>query len=187
MPVFSPFQHVHFVGKQRLAIAEERQDDAEPDGRFGGRVGNYEYGEHLTIDRAEHVRKSNQVDVHRVQNQLDGHENDDHVSARQHPDHADGEQREAEPKIMIYRNHYTLRFAITTAPIMATRSKIDAISNGSMKRPNSASATASVFFGKTSGIRAWGKSDFWPILIAANNCAPSARASAPPTNRWRLN
>src|SRR3984957_13119115 len=184
---FSPFQHVHFVGEQRFAIAEKCQDDSQADGGFSGRVRDNEYCEDLAVDVAEHVRESDQVNVHCVQNQFDGHQNDDDIAAREHADHADGKQRETEPKIMIYRNHYTLRFAITTAPIMATRSKIDAISKGNMKRPNSASATASVFLGKTSGIRACGNSDVFPIFMTTKSCAARARDSAPATKRWRLN
>src|SRR5580704_5963275 len=159
MPGFSPFQHVHFVREQRLAIAEKRQDDAQPDGGFRGCVGDDKNCEDLTVQVAEHMRERHQVDVHGVQNQLDRHQDDNHVATREHADDAYGEQREAKPKIMIHGNHYSLRFAITTAPIMATRSKIDAISKGSMKRPKSASATASVFLGKTSGARACGNSD----------------------------
>src|SRR3984957_206284 len=184
---FSPFQHVHFVGEQRFAIAEKRQNDSQADGGFSSCVRDDKNCEYLAVHVAEHVREGDQVNVHRVQNQFDGHQNDDDVSTREHADYADGEQRETEPKIMIYGNHYTLRFAITTAPIMATRSKIDAISKGSMKRPKSASATASVFFGKTSGIRAWGKSDVFPVFMTTKSCAARARASAPATKRWRLN
>src|SRR5271156_5529608 len=184
---FSPFQHVHFIGEQRFAIAEKRQDDSEADGGFSGGVSDYKNCEDLAVHVAEHVREGDQVDVHCVQNQFDGHQNDDDIPAREHADHADGEQRETEPKIMIHGNHYTLRFAITTAPIMATRSKIDAISKGSIKWPKSASATASVFFGEMSRTCSGGKSDFCPVFMARNICAPRASATPPATNLWRLN
>src|ERR1700722_6093490 len=184
---FSPFQHVHFVGEQRFAIAEKRQNDSQADGGFSSCCRDDKNCEYLAVHVAEHVREGDQVNVHRVQNQFDGHQNDDDVSTREHAVHADGDQRESGPKKIIYGNHYTLRFAITTAPIMATRSKIDAISKGSIKRPKSASATASVFFGRTSGIRPCGKSDFCPFFMARYSCAPSARARAPATKRWRLN
>ena len=80
----------------------------------------------------QHPRKRHQVDIHRVQNQLDGHQNDDHVAAREHADHADGEQRQAQKKIMVRPAIiiHILLLAITTAPIIATSSK----NRGDLKR-----------------------------------------------------
>src|ERR1700758_2363942 len=124
---FSPFQHVHFVCEDRFAIPEKRQDDTEADGGFGGRVRNDENGEHLAIDRAEVARERDEVDIYGVQDQLDGHKNYNHVAAGQHADHADGEKCETEKQIGFRWNHYTLRLAITTAPIIATSSRTDAI------------------------------------------------------------
>ena len=50
-----------------------------------------------------------------------------------HSHHADCKQGQAQKQIVTRgdRYHQILRLAITTAPIMATNSKIEAISNGS--------------------------------------------------------
>src|ERR1700720_245605 len=129
---FSPFQHVHFVREDRFAIAEKREDDTEAHSGFGSCVRDDENGENLAIDRPEVARERDKIDVHRVQDQLDGHEDDNHVAAGKHSDYADGEERKAEDEIRFCRNHQTFLLAITTAPIMATSSRTEAISNGSM-------------------------------------------------------
>src|ERR1700746_2723641 len=109
---FSPFEHVHFVREDRFAIAENCED--------------------LAIDGAEVPRERDEVNVDGVQDQLDGHEDDNYVATGEDADHTDSEKREAEDQIGFCRNHQTLLLAITTAPIIATSSRTEAISNGSM-------------------------------------------------------
>src|SRR5260370_11142751 len=97
-----PFQKVHFVGQQGLAIAEERDNDAEAYRCFGRRVSNNEEREDLAVDVAENTRERHKVDIDRIQDEFDGHENDDNVAARNHPDGADDEQRKTEEQIVTY-------------------------------------------------------------------------------------
>src|SRR5271169_2537171 len=126
----SPFQEIHFVGKQRFAIAEKRENNAQADGGFGGCVRDDKNREDLAIHIAIQTREGHEIDVDSVQDQLDGHEHDDHVAAHQHANHANGEERETEHEIIFDGDHHTLRLAMTTAPIMATSNKIEAISKG---------------------------------------------------------
>ena len=42
-----PFQNIHFIRQHRLAIAEERDDDAQAHRGFGRRIGDDEDGENL--------------------------------------------------------------------------------------------------------------------------------------------
>src|SRR6516164_10942484 len=69
----SPFEEIHFVGEDGLAVAEESDDDAETDGGFGGSVGDDKEGEDLSGDIAKNPGEGDQVDVHGVQDEFDGH------------------------------------------------------------------------------------------------------------------
>src|SRR5579864_7602655 len=102
---FSPFQHVHFVREDRLAIAEKRQNNAQANGSFSRSIRDNEDGENLAINGPKVPRERHEVDVDCVEDQLDGHEDDNHVAAREYADHADGEKREAQDQIGFGRDH----------------------------------------------------------------------------------
>jgi hypothetical protein len=68
-----PFEEIHFVGQDGLAIAEKGDDDPKPYGRFGSRVGDDEQSEDLAGDIAKNSREENEIDVNGVEDQLDGH------------------------------------------------------------------------------------------------------------------
>src|SRR5215212_9642 len=97
-----PFQQINLVNEDRLAVAVERDDEAEADGGFGGGDDDYEDREDLPRDRVQVAgilqvsREGYEVQVRRVQNQLDGHEDDDDVTPRQHPGHANREEERAD-------------------------------------------------------------------------------------------
>src|SRR5437763_10053424 len=98
----SPFQQINLVNEYGLAVAVERDDEAESDGRLGGGDDDDEdrkdlarHGVHVARV-AQVAREGYEVQVRRVQYQLDGHEDDDDVAAREHARHADGEQERAD-------------------------------------------------------------------------------------------
>src|SRR5579862_394671 len=140
----SPLQKINLIRVHRLFVAEEGDDQAQAHGGFGGGVGNHEDGEHLTVHVMKHLRKSHQVDVHRVQDQFDGHENNDHVAAGEHADHADGKKSGAEIEIPTDGNHSNFLLAITTAPTIATSRRSEAISTGNVYVWKSPTAMACV-------------------------------------------
>ena len=48
-----PLEEVHLVHVDRLAVAEEQDHDREADAHLGGRHGDHEQGEDLTVDVLE--------------------------------------------------------------------------------------------------------------------------------------
>src|ERR1700689_4785323 len=98
--LFSPLQQIHFVYIDRLLVAEEGDQNSEPDRSLGGGVGNHENGKYLAVQSSPKPRKRNQVEVHSVQNQFDRHQDDDHVAARQHANHAKQEKGSAQDQEM---------------------------------------------------------------------------------------
>src|SRR5579863_3943761 len=85
-------------------------------------------------------------EIHAVEHQLNRHEDGDDVALDQKSRHAAGKQNSAEHKIIRERDHQSTSLgpaaritggavggllASTTAPMMATRIKIEVISNGS--------------------------------------------------------
>src|ERR1700676_4439364 len=211
-----PLEQIHFVAQQCFTVSEKRDDDPQPHGCLGRGVCNNENGEGVSLGRADQARERHQINVHGVQHQLDGHQNDDDVSPGHDADHTDGEQAEAQEQIMAGRNHrcsrilsfshpqfqagsrpspapgfshhQTFFLAITTAPIMATSNRIDAISNGSIYSPNRTFPTSSVLGSSmVAGPGSPSGSPERPPAIATVNCAPSASASTNPSHHCRLN
>src|SRR5947209_14288712 len=78
----SPLQKVYLVNEDRLAVAVERDDEAEADGGFGGGDDDNEDREDLARHGvrapgvAQVAREGYEVQVRGVQNQLDGHEDE---------------------------------------------------------------------------------------------------------------
>src|ERR1051325_10443883 len=97
-----PLEQINLVNEDRLAVAVERDDEAEADGGFGRRDHDYEDREDLPRDRVhaarllQVAREGYEVQVRGVQNQLDGHEDDDDVPPRQHPGDAYREEQRAD-------------------------------------------------------------------------------------------
>src|SRR5689334_12431227 len=84
--------------------------------------------------------------IHGVQHELDRHEDDDDVAADQHADRADAEQHGPEDQIPIDRDdrHCNVRFANTTAPMIATSNNTEVTSKANRKRVNRVCARSSV-------------------------------------------
>ena len=81
----------------------------------------------------------------------------------------------------------TFFFAITTAPIIATSSKIDAISNGSMYSPNKTLPTSCVLGSSAeAGAGSPSGNPPRPTAIAIVSCAPSTSYSSKPSHHCRL-
>src|SRR5258705_2300423 len=69
------------------------------------------------------------VRFHRVEHQLDAHEDHDHVAPHEHAQHAEREEDRGDEECGA-EQHYSFRFASTTAPTMAASSSTLAISKG---------------------------------------------------------
>src|SRR5260221_2314342 len=94
------------VDVDRTEVAEERDQDREPDRRLGRRHRQYEEHEHLAREVAELVREGDEVHVDGEQHQLDRHQQDDEVLAvEEYSDHADREEQRAEDEEVLERNH----------------------------------------------------------------------------------
>src|SRR5262249_5269319 len=129
-----PLQQVHLIGQHSFFIAEERDQNAEPNRRFRHGVGDDEDRENLSIDIFQRMRERDQVDVHRVEDELDAHQDDDNVPARQHANGSDQQQSRAQRQVVKGRNRMhrqTLFFAMITLPTTATSSRMLTSSNGS--------------------------------------------------------
>src|SRR5712675_1702472 len=88
----SAFEQIDILEVHRLTMAEYRDDDGEPDRRFGRRDRHYEYDEHLTR-RSIKARECDERQVDRRQHQLHAHEDDDCVAVNENADHSDNEER----------------------------------------------------------------------------------------------
>src|SRR5258706_10148285 len=93
------------------------------------------------------VGEGDEVQVHRVEHQLDRHQHGDHVLAGSDPEDADGEEQEAHHQVVRRRhrehgNPFYCRRPSTTAPIIATSRKTEAISKGSRAWVKRLQATA---------------------------------------------
>ena len=67
-----PFQQVDFIRQHGFLIAEQSDEDAQPDGGLSHGVDNHEDGENLSRPPALLVmRKGDQIDVHGVEDELD--------------------------------------------------------------------------------------------------------------------
>src|SRR5215469_17692843 len=77
--ITSPSKQRQVVRMDSLAVAENRNDYAEADGRFRCRYRHDEKDNHLPVHRAEPVRERDKRQVHRVQHQPDRHEHHEDV------------------------------------------------------------------------------------------------------------
>src|ERR1051325_2144530 len=97
-----PLEQINLVHEYRLAVAVERDDEAEADGCLGRRDHDDEDREDLARDRVraprllQVPREGYEVQVRGVQYQLDGHEDDDDVAPREHARHAYREEQRAD-------------------------------------------------------------------------------------------
>src|SRR5712671_444637 len=88
----SALEQIDVLKVHRLTVAEYRDDDGEPDGRFGRRDSHYEYDEHLAR-RSVKARERDERQVDGRQHQLHAHEDDDRVAVNENADHSDDEER----------------------------------------------------------------------------------------------
>src|SRR5215207_230714 len=124
----SPLEQVDVVDRDRRALAEDGDEDAEADHDLGGGDHHDEEGQHLAVERAVGLGEGDERQVDRVQHQLDAHEDHDGVAPDQHPGHADGEQDGREQEVGAGPDPHDCRFPSTRAPTAATTSRIPAVS-----------------------------------------------------------
>jgi hypothetical protein len=106
----------------RSDVAEQEDEDREPDGRLGRGDGQDEEHEHLPGHVAQEARERDEVDIDREQHQLDRHQHDEHVAPiEEYPRHADGEQDRAQHEIVRQRRHGNRKHSRTSLMGPATR------------------------------------------------------------------
>src|SRR5690242_3397274 len=123
-----PLQHRERVRAQRLAMAEERDHERQTDRGFGGRDAHHEKRDDLAVDGPQIAPHRDEGDVHRVQHDLDRQQDRDQVLAQEHAGGADRKQDARQDQVVIERDHYGALRAITTAPTIETRMRIDVTS-----------------------------------------------------------
>src|SRR6267143_3066451 len=97
----SSFQLVEVFDVDGVQVAEQDNENRQPDGRLGGGHGEDEEHEHLPGDVAEEVREGDEVQVDRQQHQLDRHQQHDQVAAvEEDADHADREEDRAQHEVV---------------------------------------------------------------------------------------
>src|SRR5512135_1059007 len=77
----SAFHTVDFADVDRRAVAEQHDQDCQPDRRLRRGHGQDEEHEHLAGDIAEETRERDEIHVHREQHQFDRHQQHDDVLA----------------------------------------------------------------------------------------------------------
>src|SRR5215216_5203710 len=92
-------QHARVVHVERLAVAEDGDDDPEAHGGLGGRDRHHDEDEELPRHVAEVAGEGDEGQVHGVEHQLDAHEHLDGVALDDDADHADGEEHGREREI----------------------------------------------------------------------------------------
>src|SRR4051812_34717162 len=132
-----PLQRREGVRVERLAMPEQRDHDAEADCRFGSRHSHHEEDDDLSLDGAGRASERHERKVHGIQHDLDREQDRDQVAADEHAGRPDGEQHGRENQVFVERGHQRFppgcssRRAISTAPTIATRMRIEVTSNWS--------------------------------------------------------
>src|SRR5688572_19383178 len=92
---------VVLVDERRAAVAEDRDDDREADGRLGRRDGHDHESDHRAVDREALHERTERDDrkVHRVQHDLDRHQHADRVAPGEEPEHADREEQRRDDEV----------------------------------------------------------------------------------------
>src|SRR6185437_3762383 len=122
----------------RLIVPEDGQNDRESDRRFSRRHRHDEEGDQVGADSV-HLSQRHEREVHGVEHELHAHEQHDGIPTKQHARNADREQHGGQSESRAEK-HQTFRFASTTAPTMAARSRIEVTSNGTRYSLNSGGA-----------------------------------------------
>src|SRR5208282_5909474 len=102
---WSPSHQSQVVGVDGFTIAENRDDDAQANRRFGRRDSHYEEHDHLAVHRTEPAAERDEGEVYRVEHQLDRHEHHENVAADDDAGHADRKDDRAERHHVAERNH----------------------------------------------------------------------------------
>src|SRR5215210_7406371 len=98
-------QNARVVHVERLAVAEDGDDNPEPHGGLGGRDRHHDEDEELPRHVSEVAGEGDERQVHGVEHQLDAHEHLDGVALDDDADHADGEQHGREREVPGQRDH----------------------------------------------------------------------------------
>src|SRR5687768_9690512 len=128
----SPLQRRKRFGVERLTMAEQPDDERQPDGGFGRGHGHHEEGDDLAIDFAKLAAEGDEREVDGVQHDLHRQQQGDQVAAQEHAGRANGEQQARKHEVMSDRHHCSLFRASTTAPTIDAMIRIDVTSNANM-------------------------------------------------------
>src|SRR6185312_3715121 len=116
----SASQGIQVFDVDAAPLAEQHDQDGEPDRRFRRRHGEHEEYEHLAVDIAQHPGEGDEVEVGGQQQQLHAHEEQDDVLAvEEDAGHREGEEHPREGEEVRQSDH--VRFSASTLT-MRTRS-----------------------------------------------------------------
>src|SRR4029077_7270669 len=107
----SEFKQVDVFNVERLAIARNHDDDAEPDGSFGGGDDDYEEHKDLAVQPVPDLAEGHEGEVDGVEHQLDGHEDGDDVALENEGDDAEAKEDRAKDYVIVRRDHVRSRSA----------------------------------------------------------------------------
>ena len=92
----STLQAIQIIHVDGLQVAEQHDENGEPDRRLGSGHGKNEKHEYLSRQILQVVRESDEIEIYGEQHQLDRHQNDDQIfPVQENPDDADREQDRA--------------------------------------------------------------------------------------------
>src|SRR5687767_2757362 len=97
----SVFQRVQLVDLNGHPLAEERDDDGEADGDFGGGDSQDEEDENVSVHRAVETRERDEPQGRRDEHQLEAHEDDEGVTANEHAEQSNREEQHADRDVSI--------------------------------------------------------------------------------------
>src|SRR6476646_4705796 len=97
----SSAHRVVLVDERRLAVAEDRDDDRQPDRRLGRGYRHDQQRDHRAVALQLRDERAERDDgqVHGVEHQLDRHQHRDRVAPGEKPERADGEQHSRERQV----------------------------------------------------------------------------------------
>src|ERR1043166_2018893 len=104
-PPRSPLQRRERVRTQRLAMAEECDDQREPDRGFSGRDRHDEKRDDLPVHQILKPAGRHERDVHRVEHDFDRQQDRDHVAAQEHTGGPDGKEDPRQDQVLVERDH----------------------------------------------------------------------------------
>jgi hypothetical protein len=106
------FEEAEFFGVGGLAFAEERHDESEADGYFGGCDRDDEENEHLAVEVIIEAGESDEREVGGVEHELEGHVDNEEVFAEDDAQQSQGEQEDTNDDIMFESDAHGMEMAV---------------------------------------------------------------------------